>query len=140
VGQYAPGKESIAIRTNYRTLRLMMPSEPVAGCVFMGRVRYIDYARERIPEGNGMWQMMHKQKHYDFEREIRVLTQPFFGGRRSPLEEGWMVDVDPGALIQGVHVAPGASEEFRARMEQLCRTYGVAAKVLPSALDAQPIR
>lgn len=75
---YVPPEGGVAIRSTFRRLiKCLLPSEEdkdpgMGNTVFMGRVHYIDYERDLIPEGNSFWPFVHKRRSFEFEQEVRA--------------------------------------------------------------------
>jgi hypothetical protein len=70
-GCYTEHSTSVAVKTTYAMLR-----ESLLGYVELGMVRYIDYARERLPTMNMFEYIMHKDTYYTFESEVRAVAAP----------------------------------------------------------------
>jgi hypothetical protein len=117
---YVPPLGGVAIRSSFRRLtECFQPSDGddvpgLANTAFVGRVRYSDYERDRLPEGNVLWPFVHKRRSFEFENEVRACIQPLpmvddptaEGGRQidttlaSPL--GKPVGVDLTTLIDAI--------------------------------------
>jgi len=65
---YAGGNNAIALQTRFDRLASVLPDE-----FGMGRVRYIDYLTDRIPEGNVFNPIMYKRKSFEHEEEVRAV-------------------------------------------------------------------
>lgn len=73
---YADGPESVAVQTTFAKLRGALPAY-----VGIGMVRYIDYAKERLPTLNMFEYITHKNQCFAQERELRaVATHPVVAG------------------------------------------------------------
>ena len=134
-GSYTKKPDAVAIRTTYKALRDCLPPY-----VFMGMVRYIDYATERLPATMNMFEcIMHKDILYKFEEEVRAVAfQPygevhgathfyenFFEAEDSPGIFVYAPPVDINSLIQGVVLHPNASPEFQESITGLCMENGL---------------
>ena len=86
--------------------------------IFIGRVSYVDYERDFIPESNALFPYLHKRKSFEHEREVRAIvpTIPTKDGKVDTSQEmfdnGKYYGVDLSLLIQEVIVAPYAPEWF----------------------------
>ena len=92
---YTRTPQSVAIRTTYEALADCLPP-----FVQMGEVRYINYARDRLPSMNMFEYIMHKDIGYSFEQEVRFVAFPpvIDGlGRADFFELSWALDLGPGA-------------------------------------------
>ena len=133
---YTSSPESVAIRTAYAVLRKNLPEY----CL-LGLIRYIDYAKDRLPSMNLLQHVTHKDVFYDFESEVRavVMTPPdpdptSVDFRKHLFEKkdqhGFLVfapPIDIANLIQGVVLHPDASPEFASRIAKLCMKISLPA-------------
>ena len=65
---YATARNSVALLTRFHLLTYVLPET-----VYVGKLRYIDYTKDRIPEGNVFYPIMYKRKSFEHERELRVV-------------------------------------------------------------------
>ena len=133
-GCYTRQPESVAIRTTYEALRAGLPSY-----VDMGKVRYTDYATDRLPTMNMFEYIMHKDSYFAFESEVRAVAFPpaVDGlGRAEFLENLFESEDVPGfhvfapvmdlaSLIKGAVLHPEASPGFEAEISALCESKGL---------------
>jgi hypothetical protein len=126
--QYAPGLESIAIRTTVAKLRLALPAY-----IEIGVVRYIDYAVERLPTLNMFQYITHKNKAFEHEQELRaVALHPILDGpdkqhfESNFFESVWQPGtfvfapaVDLAALVEDVVLRPDAPALFAQDIDAL---------------------
>ncbi len=136
----------VAVRSTWGRLTGSLATDRL---VFGGKVRYIDYTKELIPEGNVFDAFMHKRDSYAHEREARLVMltgQPVGEGndeadsrRMEPEPSVVPVPVDLSMLVERVYVAPDAPAWIRESVEDLTRTYGFDFEVRQSDLDSDPI-
>jgi hypothetical protein len=132
-GLYTTKPESIVVRTTYEMLRACLPAY-----VEMGVVRYIDYAKDRLPTMNMFEYVMHKDSPYQIEQEVRIVGFPpvvgptkaefeasLFESEKSPGVFVYAPPVDLRRLIHGVILHPKASGAYEARVADLCRIRGL---------------
>jgi hypothetical protein len=156
-GLYVPPHGGVAIRSTFRRLtECFLPSEGddppgMGNTVHIGRVRYADYERDFIPEGNTLWPFVHKRRSYEFEQEVRACIQDLptvadpaaEGGERidlsveSPL--GRAVQVDLQKLVEAIHVSPVAPTWLSELVESVCARYGLDKPVTASSLASRPV-
>lgn len=85
--------------------------------IFIGKVKYLDFEREWMNEGNAFDPFMVKRKSFSSERELRALTvlpdDPLFKGDKEKLisekrvtDSGIHVSADLGILIEQIYVSP----------------------------------
>ncbi len=136
--------EGVAIRSSFKRL-----SESFKACeahrVYIGKVEYIDYQTDWLPEATAFNPFLHKRKSFQHERELRavILNLPVEGAtvdlRKQPVELGAYVPVDLELLASSVYVAPTASSWFLDLVTSVTQKYGFNKDVLRSELDQDPV-
>lgn len=162
---YLKSDEGVAIQSSIR--RLWLSLKDTNGIVFAGKVKYIDYERDIIPDGSMLSPFFHKRKSFEFENEFRaVLRTPFFGitdgvltiypdrvipNRMKPEDVMWTEDrlgklgvnipVDLDALIEKIYISPTAEDWFYDLVKSVSVKYGHDNKeVIRSSLaDNSPL-
>jgi hypothetical protein len=138
---YLKSNEGIAIRSNFERLRNSLKDKK--NDIYIGKVKYIDYEKETVPEGPLLC-FMHKRKSFKHEAELRAIIQqkiPAVGvSKRSkrPLNNGLYVPVDLDILITRIYVAPTSPKWLVHLVESITNQYGLNKKVLQSDLDKEP--
>lgn len=141
---YTNNPKAVAIRTTYETLKNCLPDY-----IFLGIIRYIDYAIHRLPTMNMFEYIMHKDIYYSFEREVRVVafSPPMeapggkqFADNHFERENfpGFLVYAPPmdiNRLIHGVVLHPEAPAKFKSRIDTMCAKSG-----LPTPTTSRKIR
>jgi len=142
---YASRGEGIAIQSTFeRLVGSFQSDENSMFDVFVGKVRYLDYARGVFPEGNSFLPFLHKRSSFEHEHELRAVIQPISPGRSplaeaAPFADGLLVNVDLRLLIQNIYVAPTSRAWFTTLVEKIARKYGVEAPIRQSALQRDPL-
>jgi hypothetical protein len=110
----------------------------------MGIIRHIDYSTDRLPWGNRFEFIMHKDAYYRYEAEVRVVAtarpteelglEEFLANHFSltadPTFPLYAPPVDPSKLIRGIVLHPEASDEFAAKIRNICAEKGLPAPIL----------
>jgi hypothetical protein len=136
---YTTTPEAVAIRSTYKSLREVLP----AG-THIGKVSYIDFEKQVIPEANVLYPFMYKRMSYSYERELRALEFDATDENGNPqtdasrLPTGKYIPVDVNTLVQSIYVAPGAPTWFREVVADLCSKYGLQRGVVQSSIDGEP--
>jgi hypothetical protein len=138
---YARTNEAIAVRTRYTTLKRLLPPD-----VLVGIVKYIDYAKEWIPEGNLFYPFVHKRQSFAHERELRaVIWETDFTVKDGaidwdvyPREPGRWVPIPLDQLILEVRVAPDSQSWFQSLVQDVVRRYDIDISIVRSSLDDSP--
>jgi hypothetical protein len=136
-GLYLKGADGIAIRTTAKRLSESIHVFPEI--LDLGTVRYIDYDKERLDEGNVFNLVLHKRHHFEHEKEVRVihwLRQP--AQPDGPV--GILVRADLPLLIEKIVITPTASESFHQLLLKILKRYGLDVCVEASKLAERPLR
>jgi hypothetical protein len=141
---YAPTEKGIAIQSTVWRLRACLPD-----FIHIHPVTYLDYRRQRIPDGHSLYPFFFKTREYWLENELRAVTGDLpmsHPGRLKAkiivegwsLVAGWSFQIAPNELIEKVYVKPGCSKETLQSIEEESRQKGLTVPILRSALDAEP--
>lgn len=135
---YGQRGSSIAIRSTFARLRDSMAS--ASEQIHVGRVRYIDYSKEHVPEGNAFDPYLHKRRSYAHEQELRALHfHPALLEETPSLPAGLNIACDLDTLIDAIVVSPGSASWFREVITSLTERYGIAKAIVQSSLDDGPV-
>jgi len=137
---YLKSNEGIAIRSNFERLRNSLKDK--RNNIYIGKVKYIDYEKEAIPEGL-LPCFVHKRKSFKHEVELRAVIQklPLKGlssRSKRPFNNGLYVPVDLDTLISRIYVAPTSPEWLYTLVKSITNKYGLGEKVSQSDLDNEP--
>lgn len=139
--KFTQGTYGVAIKTDFQTLRTSFINEENFS---IGRVKYIDYDTDIIPEGNIYYPFMFKRKKFEIEKEIRVIISAW------PLESicvdltqeicevGKYYGVDLSVLVKEIIVSPKAEYWFVDLVNTLVSRYGLNVPVNQSKLNINP--
>jgi hypothetical protein len=122
---YSQAGAGIAIQTTCGSLCKSLASQP--GDVYVGRVSYIDYKRDFVPEGNIFGPFLHKRLAFQHEREVRALVWV----RDTPAEKaterdssgGVSIRVDLNILLKQVVVSPLSPQWFHKLVDSILNRY-----------------
>jgi hypothetical protein len=160
---YVPSQGGVAVKSTFGRLCECVAStsdeeesSKQAAGICIGRVQYIDYDRDLIPEGSSLTQFIHKRRSFEFEKEVRAVlqaipvTDPREGNWQnitvsekellypsSPVGESVKVNLD--VLIEAVHVSPVAPARFSDLVHSVCARYGLRKPVIQSSLAGDPL-
>jgi hypothetical protein len=134
----AAAGQAVAIRSTVGRLKRCF--EGIRWDVYIGSVRYLDYDRDPMNvewgwffADDGCQRYFSKRDHFAQERELRAVVR-----NSSDIAHGMHVPVDLGALIESVHLAPGAHPVFREAVEWALATASLDVPVLDSRLREVP--
>ena len=138
---YAREKDGIAIKTDFD---LFKNSFTCSESIYIGKVSYIDYMRDWIPDGNTFYPFLHKRKSFMHEQEVRAISD-----RGSPQDEvyqklrdkdltGVYYEVDLSLLIKKVIVAPFAPDYFLELVKSVTKRYNFNFPIVKSTQADDP--
>lgn len=139
---YAGGGPGVAVRSTYAALERSLAG--AARPVYIGRVRYIDYEKDTMPEDTYLEAFVHKRKGFEHERELRAIVDARHDidgaiPREAWPETGEYVPVELGELVAALHVSPSSPAWFVDVVRAVASRFGLAAAIVQSQLDGTPI-
>lgn len=149
---YSGEREGIAVKTNFSDLSASLISQE---SIFIGRVSYIDFDTDIVPELNAFTPFLQKRKSFEHENEVRAINldlpwPPDFDAPDGPdgpkaidlsiatYEIGTYREVDLSRLINEMVVGPYASDWFTELVQSVTSRYGLGTPVRKSALADEP--
>lgn len=138
---FAKTNEAIAIQS--RVWRLKSSFNNVRPNIYVGRVNYVDYDIDEIPNEEPLLAYFHKRKSFEYEQELRAVfvNDPNTQNYDSSLLEkpGLYFHSYIESLIESVYVAPESPLWFRDLVKSVTKKYGLEVNVINSRLDEIPV-
>ena len=144
--QYA-GTDGLAIVTTFNSLvdSLGLSSEDENKQIRIGRVQYVDYDTDLVPELEG-GSYFHKRKPFTSEREVRIAKfadLPTIDGHHIDLtrdieESGIHLPVDMSILVQRIVISPLAGSWLLSLVRSIVEKYDLTVDVSASAMSRPP--
>ncbi len=134
---YSKSNDSIAIRSTFGRL-----DECIGDRCYIGKVKYINYATETIPESILYYFFLHKRISFVHEQEIRALIAEFpskVDFDFSNDSEGKLFETDLNQLIDRIYIDPTAPTWLLELTTSLCAKYGLKKEVKQSSLIGEPL-
>ncbi len=100
----------------------------------IGEVNYIDYKKEYIPFNNTFFPFLFKRKSFQYEREIRILTD--VTSQNLTIDNGLKVDVDINTLIEKIYIHPKSENWYKNLVIELVQRLGFDFKIEKSDLES----
>jgi len=127
--------EGVAIQSTFK--RLAESFRNYADPVYIGKVKYIDYLKDRIHLENAFYPFVFKRKSFEYERELRacifkITPYPF-------KDKGEYIPVELNELIERIYVSPTAEDGFKELVESVVSRYDLDKNVIRSDLAAKPL-
>lgn len=141
---YLKSDEGVAIQSTFKRLARSFSKDKRYN-VYIGRVNYIDYDTEWIPEGNLFYAFLHKRKSFRHERELRAIIQVLpkkehkLDLEREVFEKGAYISVDLDTLVERIYVSPTAPKWFNDLVRSSMKKYNFKKEVKQSSLANGPV-
>ncbi len=137
---YAHADEAVAIQSTFEKLNQNLPSG-----VYLGVVKYIDYEKDWMPEGNSFWPFVHKRKSFEHEREIRAVIQKLpikdnvIATGMPNTEHGRSIPININELVEKVFISPTAPSWFAELVSTVTQKFDAKFSVEQSLLAKKPV-
>ncbi len=134
---YGGAAESVAITTTVKRLTTVAPGWAKYGSVDVRKVRYINHAGRRLPNGAyGVGKDLFSLKHiaYSFEKEVRIVVTRPTPGKRQAVPSAIRVPVNIDRFLRSIVVAPEAGDWFFDLVVDVAHRYNITAPVHRSEL------
>lgn len=100
----------------------------------IGEVNYIDYKKEYIPFDDMFFPFLFKRKSFQYEREVRILTDVTENNLK--LNDGLKINVDINQLIETIYIHPKSENWYKNLVIQLVKELGFDFKIEKSDLES----
>jgi hypothetical protein len=101
----------------------------------IGEVNYIDYKKEYIPFDDTFFPFLFKRKSFQYEREVRIITDT--GENKITLNEGLKINVDISQLIEKIYIHPKSENWYKNLVIQLVKQLGFDFTIEKSDLESE---
>jgi hypothetical protein len=101
---------------------------------YIGEVNYIDYKKEYIPFDNTFFPFLFKRKSFQYEREIRVLTD--VSTKNITINEGLKINVNINTLIEKIYIHPKSENWYKKLVIELVEKLGFGFEIEKSDLES----
>jgi hypothetical protein len=101
----------------------------------IGEVNYIDYKKEYIPFDDMFFPFLFKRKSFQYEREVRIITDT--GENKITLNEGLKINVDISQLIEKIYIHPKSENWYKNLVIQLVKQLGFNFTIEKSDLESE---
>lgn len=100
----------------------------------IGEVNYIDYKKEYIPFDDMFFPFLFKRKSFQYEREVRIITD--IAGNNIKINEGLKINVDINQLIEKIYIHPKSENWYKNLVIQLVKQLGFDFTIEKSDLES----
>ena len=109
--------------------------------IYLSKIEYLDYSKEVMPDENFFLSLVHKQKAYSYEQEIRLIYSVSIDDsvwshdwESEETQEGVYLNSDIDILIDEIIVGPYSPKWYLNLLEDLLLKYGLKKTIKPSVL------
>lgn len=125
--------EGLAIRSTVKRLQEALEPENTFRQQ-IGKVNYIDYKREYIPFDDAFFPFMFKRKSFQYEREVRIISD--LSGHNLQINDGIKVSVDIHRLIDKIYIHPKSENWYKRLVIALLRKLEFDFEIEKSDLES----
>jgi hypothetical protein len=100
----------------------------------IGEVKYIDYKKEYIPFDNNFFPFLFKRKSFQYEREVRIISN--LTEHSLNINEGVKANVDINSLIEKIYIHPKSENWYKNLVIQLMQQLGFDFEIEKSDLES----
>lgn len=137
---YAKSNDAVCIQSTFSKLRSCLDKD-----IKIGKVKYINYERDWIPEEDKFYPYLHKRESFKHENELRAILDVtdikqlnFEFENQLERYGGIWIRVNLNHLISQVYIAPNSPNWFEELVNQVLRRFKLK-KAIISNLDAKPL-
>ena len=130
---FTQNSEGIAIQSTVNRLKKALNSETQYQ-QYIGEVNYIDYKKEYIPFDDMFFPFLFKRKSFQYEREVRILSDVTQSNIK--LNDGLKINVDINQLIEKIYIHPKSENWYKNLVIELVSKLGFDFTIEKSDLES----
>ncbi|MBS7255649.1 hypothetical protein [Flavobacterium branchiicola] len=101
---------------------------------YIGEVNYIDYKKEYIPFNDLFFPFLFKRKSFQYEREVRILSDTSKSDIK--LNDGLKINVNIDQLIEKIYIHPKSENWYKKLVIELVERLGFGFEIEKSDLES----
>ena len=130
---FTKNNEGLAIQSTIGRLKeALQPENRVEQ--YIGNVNYIDYKKEYIPFDNAFFPFLFKRKSFQYEREVRIITD--VSSHNISVNEGIKINVDLNQLIEKIYIHPKSENWYKKLVIELVSKLNFDIEIEKSDLES----
>jgi len=130
---FTQNSEGLAIQSTVKRLQdALVPEKNYKQ--YIGEVNYIDYKKEYIPFDDMFFPFLFKRKSFQYEREVRIITD--VSENPIKLNDGLKINVDISQLIEKIYIHPKSENWYKNLVIQLVTELGFDFEIEKSDLES----
>ncbi|MBF4473558.1 DUF2971 domain-containing protein [Flavobacterium sp. HJJ] len=130
---FTQNSEGLAIQSTVKRLQESLHPENNYK-QYIGEVNYIDYKKEYIPFDDMFFPFLFKRKSFQYEREVRIITDVTDSNIK--LNDGLKINVDISQLIERIYIHPKSENWYKNLVIQLVKQLGFDFQIEKSDLES----
>jgi hypothetical protein len=130
---FTQNSEGLAIQSTVKRLQDALAPEKNYK-LHIGEVNYIDYKKEYIPFDDLFFPFLFKRKSFQYEREVRIITD--VADNNIKLNDGLKINVDISQLIEKIYIHPKSENWYKNLVIQLVKQLGFDFEIEKSDLES----
>lgn len=130
---FTQNSEGLAIQSTVKRLQDALITEKNYK-QYIGEVNYIDYKKEYIPFDDLFFPFLFKRKSFQYEREVRIITDVTDSSIK--LNDGLKINVDINQLIEKIYIHPKSENWYKNLVIQLVKQLGFDFEIEKSDLES----
>jgi hypothetical protein len=130
---FTQNSEGLAIQSTIGKLQKSLRSENHFQ-QYIGEVNYIDYKKEYIPFDDLFFPFLYKRKSFQYEREVRILSDVTQNNLK--LNDGLKINVDVNLLIEKIYIHPKSENWYKNLVIELVAKLGFDIAIEKSDLES----
>lgn len=130
---FTQNNEGLAIQSTIGRLQKALKPE-INYSQFIGEVNYIDYKKEYIPFDNMFFPFMFKRKSFQYEREVRIISD--LSEDNIKINDGLKIDVDINQLIEKIYIHPKSENWYKKLVIELVSKLDYTIEIEKSDLES----
>jgi hypothetical protein len=131
---FTQNSEGLAIQSTVKRLQDALAPEKNYK-LHIGEVNYIDYKKEYIPFDDLFFPFLFKRKSFQYEREVRIITD--VADNNIKLNDGLKINVDISQLIEKIYIHPKSENWYKNLVIQLVKQLGFDFEIEKSDLESE---
>ncbi|MFA9187842.1 hypothetical protein AAGV33_06755 [Flavobacterium sp. FBOR7N2.3] len=132
---FTQNSEGLAIQSTIGRLQKALQSETNFK-QYIGEVNYIDYKKEYIPFDDLFFPFLFKRKSFQYEREVRIITDVSDSDSNTKLNEGLKISVNINELIEKIYIHPKSENWYKNLVIELMKQLGFDFTIEKSDLES----
>ena len=130
---FTQNNEGLAIQSTIGRLQKALKPE-INYSQFIGEVNYIDYKKEYIPFDNAFFPFLFKRKSFQYEREVRIISD--LTENNIKINDGLKIDVDINQLIEKIYIHPKSENWYKKLVIELVSKLDYTIEIEKSDLES----